>query len=122
MSTGQLTIERVADSRLNDGEMLIGRWCDRMLPGDLRFNIVMSIVVGGGGSAYLKSEYGDGSSGIVQLREAVGSVYYDVENVGHPSDPDDHYRIVQSTGDLQLLDIDGLIRVATRLENSPQYG
>jgi hypothetical protein len=32
----------------------------------------------------------------------------------------DVYRIVANTGELQLLDSDGLIRTATKLENEPQ--
>lgn len=34
----------------------------------------------------------------------------------------DRYRVVPADGNLQLLHNDGLIRVATRLENKPQPG
>lgn len=43
---------------------------------------------------------------------------YSAEN----SEAGDHYRIVPSTRDLQLLDGNGLIREVARLQNTPQSG
>ena len=63
----------------------------------------------------LRSKFNDGSSSVQELREAAGSIYVKIG-----SHTGDKYRIVPNTGDLQLLDNDGLIRMATRLENSPQ--
>ena len=104
-------------NRPKEGETLIGRWCDRMLPGTPRFNGIMSIVVADDGSLHLKLAYREGEPLIRELREAGGGVYHVVD-----SQAGDRYRIVQSTGNLQLLDGDGLIRVAARLENAPQDG
>ena len=97
------------------GEITIGRWCDRMMPNIPKYDSILSIFITSDGKVILKAEYGDGSSGMYELRERVGNIY---EKIG--SSFGDKYRIVPSTGNLQLLDDDGLIRVATRLENSPQ--
>ena len=97
------------------GETTIGRWCDRMLPNLPKYDSILSIVITSDGKVVLKAKYGDGSSGTYELREATGNIY---ENIG--SSFGDKYRIVPNTGNLQLLDDDGLIRVATRLENTPQ--
>lgn len=99
------------------GETTIGRWCDRMIPNMPKFNHTMAIVVGDDGKVVLQSKFGDGSSKTSQLREAAGGIY---ETVGSGSG--DKYRIIPSNGNLQLLDNDGLIRVATRLENTPKSG
>ena len=93
----------------------IGRWCDRMIPNLSKYNQTMAIVIANDGKVILKSNFNDGSSSINELREAAGSIY---EKIGSRSG--DKYRIDPSTGNLQLLDEDGLIRVATRLENTPQ--
>ena len=97
------------------GETTIGRWCDRMIPNLSNYNRTMAIAIADNGTVVLKSNFKDGSSNMNELREVAGSIY---EKIG--SGPGDKYRIVPSTGDLQLLDRDGLIRVATRLENTPQ--
>ena len=98
-----------------EGETTIGRWCDRMIPNVPKYNYTMAIVITNDGKVMLKSKFNDDSSSINELREAVGNIY---EEIG--SSYGDKYRIVPSTGNLQLLDEDGLIRVATRLENTPQ--
>ena len=96
------------------GETTIGRWCDRMVPGTPQYNRIMTIVVADEGKVVLKSQFGDGSSSRNELREAAGGIY---EKIGSPHG--DKYRIIPGTGNLQLLDDDGLIRVAARLENTP---
>ena len=98
-----------------EGETTIGRWCDRMIPNVPKYNYIMAIVITNDGKVMLKSKFNDGSSSINELREAAGNIY---EEIG--SSYGDKYRIVPSTGNLQLLDEDNLIRVATRLENTPQ--
>lgn len=95
-------------------ELVIGRWCDRMIPNLPQYNSTMAIIINDG-KAVLKSKFNDGSSSIRELREATGSIY---EIIG--SGFGEKYRIVPGSGDLQLIDEDGLIRVATRLENTPQ--
>ena len=96
-------------------ETTIGRWCDRMIPNLPEYNRTMAIVITNDGKVMLKSKFSDGSSSINELREIMGNIY---EQIG--SDHGDKYRIVPSSGELQLLDEDGLIRVAGRLENTPQ--
>ena len=75
----------------------------------------MAIVIADNGKVVLQSQFGDGSSSTNELREAAGSIY---EKIG--STYGDKYRIIPSTGNLQLLDEDGLVRVAARLENTPR--
>ena len=96
------------------GEITIGRWCDRMIPNIPKYDAILAIFITSDGKVILKAEYGDGSSGMYELRERSGNIYEKIGSSG------DKYRIVPSTGNLQLLDDDGLIRVATRLENTPQ--
>ena len=92
---------------------VVGRWCDRMLPGSPRHNGVMSIAIGSDGSPRLRIEYPDGSELNRQLLEEAGSVYF-AEN----SEARDHYRIVPSMGNLQLINGDDLIRDAARSKNA----
>ena len=95
-------------------ETVIGRWCDKMVPNLPQFNSVMTIMITDEGKVELRLKFNDGSATEVELMEAAGGVY---ETVG---DSGDKYRIVPNTGNLQLLDDDGLISIATRLENTPQ--
>ena len=85
-----------------------------MIPGAPRYNRTMAIVIAEEGKVVLKSQFGDGSSSTNELREAAGGIY---EKIGSPNG--DKYRIIPGTGNLQLLDDDGLVRVAARLENTP---
>ena len=98
-------------------ETTIGRWCDKRAPTMPQFNGIMEIVVTDDGAIELRVRFADGSSAVVQLREQPGGIYAASE-----SSSGDKYRIVPADGNLQLLDNDGLIRVATRLENTPQPG
>ena len=97
------------------GETTIGRWCDRTIPNMPKHNRTVAIVVTDNGQVVAKSKFGDGSSTTSELRETTGDIY---EKIG--SRFGDKYRIVPSTGNLQLLDKDGLIRIANRLENTPR--
>ena len=98
-----------------EGETTLGRWCDRMIPGTPKYNRTMAIVITNDGKIVLKSRFGDGSSSANELEESSGGIYLQIG-----SRFGDKYRVVPSTGELQLLDNDGLIRVAFRLENAPQ--
>ncbi len=98
-------------------DTVVGRWCDKMVPKMPQFNAVLTIVITNDGSAEIRSKFRDGSSGANALREAAGGFY---EKIG--SEFGDKYRIVPTTGDLQLVDNDGLIRIAVRLENEPREG
>lgn len=98
-------------------ETVLGRWCDRMLPNQPKYNGIITILVTDGGSVQAFVKYGDGSSRKGTLREDGGNIY---SKLG--SATGDRYRIVPSTGNLQLIDNDGLIRTATRLENKAQPG
>ena len=99
------------------GETTIGRWCDRMVPNMPKFNRIMSIVVKNDGRVFLRSFFKDGSSSVRELQEIGGSIYKIIN-----SPTGDKYRIIPSTGNIQVLDNDGLIGIATRLENAPKYG
>lgn len=101
-------------TELARSETTIGRWCDRMIPNLPEYNRTIGIVIADDGKVLLTSNLRDGSSSVNELREMSGGIY---EVIG--SSTGDKYRIVPSTGNLQLLDDDGLIRVANRLENTP---
>ena len=96
-------------------ETVIGRWCDRTVPSLPAYNRIITIIIADDGAAVAGSKFNDESSHTSVLREAAGGLY---EVVG--SAHGDKLRIVAGTGELQLLDDDGLIRVATRLENTPE--
>ena len=98
-------------------ETTIGRWCDTMLPAVPQYNGIMEIVITDDGSIELRTRYGDGSSTATIVNEQPDGIYAAVG-----SSSGDKYRIVPADGNLQLLDNDGLIRVASRLENTPQPG
>lgn len=98
-------------------DTVLGRWCDRMVPSIDKLNAELKIVVTDSGETQLHSKFGDGSSGVSKLREKGAGIF---EQVGSSSG--DKYRVVPTTGELQLLDNDGYIRSAKRLENSPQKG
>ena len=95
----------------------LGRWCDRMLPNVPRANRRMTLTVKNDGMVVLHSHFGDGSKGEEKLRELGGDIYAVVD-----SRWGDKYRIALSSGELQILDNDGLIRTAKRLENKPTPG
>lgn len=96
---------------------IVGRWCDRMVPNLPKFSTVMTIAVTESGDLELRRMFADGSESTARLREEGADLYFQVD-----SSTGDRYRIVASTGELQLIDNDGLIRVARRLENRPTTG
>lgn len=98
-------------------ETTLGRWCDKAIPSMPSIWSTITITVQADGSVAATVNYRDGSVGDRVLTETGGGVMM-VEGSGSG----DRYRIVPSTGDLQLLDNDGLIRTAQRLENTPQAG
>lgn len=96
-------------------EHVIGRWCDPMIPLDPTYNREITIVIVDG-VAHERSRFGDGSRLDNRLEEK-GRDFFRV----HDSPFGDAYRI-ESTGNLQLLDDEGVIRIAERLENKPHAG
>jgi hypothetical protein len=104
-------------SSFANAETTVGRWCDRTVPSMPQFNRVMTIVLTQDGNVELRSEFNDGSSSVLELQELSGNMYALAD-----SQSGERYRIVSADGSLQLLDADGLVRTATRLENSPQPG
>ena len=75
----------------------------------------MTIAIADDGKVILRTKFRDGSATTQELRERPGGMY---EVIG--SKYGDRYRIIPSSGNLQLIDDDGLIRRASRLENTPQ--
>ena len=96
-------------------ELTVGRWCDKPLASTPKLNNIMEIVVDADGKVILRTKFADGSS-LTQVLDEVGNDVYAVVD----SPTGDKYRIVPSIGSLQLLDDDGVIRSATRLDNTPQ--
>lgn len=98
-------------------DVVLGRWCDRMVPSMPRMNAVLEIKISDLDGVIIESSFRDGSSLRRVLEERGNEVYADPDSASG-----DRYRIVSSTGDLQLIDDDGLIRTARRLENVPRAG
>lgn len=93
--------------------LVIGRWCDRAIA----YTSIITIAAGDDGSMSARLEFSDGSAGDRVLDEQSGGVF-----AVRDSGSGDRYRLVTSTGNLQLIDNDGIIREATRLENAPAEG
>ncbi len=98
-------------------ETILGRWCDKMVPNNPSFWSVIIIEVQDNGDLAAIVNHRDGSVNESVLEEVGGDV---MTVVGSSSG--DKYRVVPSTGSLQLLDNDGFIRSAQRLENTPHAG
>ena len=98
-------------------ETTIGRWCDRMVPTMPTYNRIITIRLNATGAAEAHSLFGDGSEMTQGLHEVSGNVFAVLDS---PSN--DRSRIVPSSGELQLIDNDGLIRVARRLGNTRTPG
>ncbi len=96
---------------------VFGRWCDSILPGTNKFNRVITITLSKKGAPQAEVEYFDGSVGNEQLTD-FGNGMFRIDG----RDSGDKYRIVPNNGELQMLDNDGFIRAARRLETSPQSG
>ena len=94
----------------------IGRWCDRWGTA-YKSHRIMTLTIRDDGQLVLFSKFGDGSSLREEIRERPHGIF---EIVG--SHYGDKMRIVPSDGNLQLLDRDGLIRIARRLENTARHG
>ena len=104
-------------SSISYGQTTIGRWCDQLVPNMPQYNRVMSIVITDDSRIELQSDFNDDSSSIKELRELSADIFEPIEaRFG------ERYRISSSDGNLQLIDEDGLIRTARRLENSAQPG
>lgn len=100
----------------SSADTTIGRWCDRWGTA-YKSHRIMTLTIRDDGQIVLFSEFGDGSSLLDGIRERPNGIF---EKIGSPYG--DKYRIVPSDGNLQLLDDDGLIRVASRLESAPRSG
>lgn len=110
------SIVAIPDTNISqDTTHVIGRWCDRMIPTMPSANAKLTIRISQSGQPEMYSIYGDGSENTKILKELAGDMY------SNPDSSDgDRYRIVSSSGDLQLIDNDGLIRIAKRMENTEQ--
>lgn len=104
----------VASAQTTD--LVIGRWCDQPVPNFRGADNTITIVIRGTDALALRL-FRDGSSQEQALVEHSGGVFAVVDNPRG-----DRFRIVPNNGELQLIDNDGLIRIARRLENQPQQG
>lgn len=109
IALGPLTLVVQADTT-------IGRWCDKALPTMPQYNSILKIVVTRDGDAEMRTRFADGSRTVTKLRKEDRGIY-----VAIGSRSGDKYRI-EPDGSLHLLDNDGLVRVATRLANTPEPG
>ena len=94
-------------------EYIIGRWCDRRLASTEEYSNLIEIVGGEAGSVVQRSTFADGAS-TQSVLEEVGDGVFLVAG----SSSGERYRIVPNTGDLQILDNDGVIRTASRIKSS----
>jgi len=88
-----------------------------MVPNMPELNGKITFVANAKGKMEVHTKFGDGSISKEPLRERPGGIYEIVS-----SHTGDKFRIVPNTGELQILDNDGLIRIAKRLENTPKSG
>lgn len=95
-------------------EVNIGRWCDAFSP-SVGITQTIEFVISSNRTFFIRRSFSDGSDDEAVLEE-LGNDTYAEENTSFG----EKYRIVPATGDLQLLDNDGLIRTARRLENAYQ--
>lgn len=102
-------------SNIAYGQDTVGRWCDQLIPNMPKYNRVMSIVITDKGVAELRSDFNDGSGSVEELRERSSDKYESTE-----AQSGERYRIISENGDLQLIDEDGPIRTAQRLEEDAQ--
>jgi len=108
----------IAPSTLNAEEKnIFGRWCDQMVPNSNKFNRVITILLSKQGIPWANSKFYDGSGNKKKLTD-LGNGMFKVNG----SKSGDKLRIVPNTGELQLLDNDGFIRTARRLETSSRSG
>jgi len=88
-----------------------------MVPTIPKFNAIITIRINDAGTTEVHSVYGDGSE-LTQPLDEISADTFRVQNSRH----EDTFRIVQSSGDIQILDEDGFIRSASRLTNVPTSG
>ncbi len=90
-------------------QIIVGRWCHTM---GTFYTQEIKVSIEGNGEVIMRSRFNDGSSMERKLIELPNSIYKLAEQ-----ESDVSFRIVKATGELQLLDSDGLIGTAKRLEN-----
>lgn len=108
----------IADQyQTSNEDVVIGRWCDVMVPHNQKFKQVIMIIKKASSKLIAKTEFYDGSKRTLELSETPGGfLLIDGSSQG------DKFRIVDVNGELRILDDDGFIRSATRLENTPEPG
>ena len=94
-------------------ETVLGRWCDHRVPSMPRYNGIIELVSTDAGVLQAYSRFADGSELTEQIRKKSKTTYEVIESATQ-----DQYRVVPGTGDLQLIDQDGIIRTAKRLRSS----
>ncbi len=98
-------------------DTVVGRWCDLMVPGNSRFKREITIVATSNTGLIARTRLFDGSGRTLKLKEfGAGIMAVSGSTAG------DKFRISAGSGELQLLDNDGYIRSARRLENRPVAG
>ncbi len=99
-----------------DADVSVGRWCDRMLPGLADSYRIVEIVHREGGAIEMRYVFMDGTNDFTGLQLVADDLY---ALMGSPFG--DHL-FINSLGNLEMFDEDGLIRVAERLGDSPRSG
>ena len=89
-------------------EEIVGRWLDEIPNASSSITIFHE-----GGKLYVEEKYADGGSRKKELVEKRSSLGRRFDEVGGATEPGDHW-ILDSRGNLQLHDNDGLIRTAKR--------
>jgi len=110
------SVERESHLLNSVTDTVLGRWCDTMVPGNRKYRREIKIVVTNSG-AIARTKLFDGSRRSMNLSELSGGVFTVIG-----SSSGDAFRISGGSGELQLLDRDGYIRSARRLENNSAGG
>ncbi len=96
------------------GATTVGRWCDEWFPGFISEITIQSF---SDGRIEALLEFSDGSTEVRNLIESANLVYL-VEDSEHG----DRYRILPTTGELEVYDNEGLISTARPLSADPTAG
>ena len=94
-------------------ETSLGLWCDHRAPSMPQYNGIIELVSTDAGVLQARFRFADGSEVTQQVRKKSKTTYEVINSTWR-----EQYRVVPRTGDLELIDQDGIIRTAKRLRSS----
>ena len=90
----------------------LGRWCDEWFPG---FRAEITIQSFDDGRLQALLTFSDGGTEVQNLVESANLVFF-VED----SEYSDRYRILPTTGELEVIDVEGIISIARPMSSNPR--